>query len=132
MVQTRKVFQTACLILPAQWKSFFKSWWSWHLYTNSSRFLSTNFKNFHAIFNNPLYPSYFLSFFDKFLYLIIEFSGNFSGFIGYHKIENFKIIFRKNSEILVKYVQFFESFRRKNGFFGQEECWYFWKMDSSF
>ena len=41
--------------------------------------------------------------------------------MGYHKNwKSWKIIFRKNSEILVKYVQFFEIFLRKNGFFGQE------------
>ena len=49
------------------------------------------------------------------------------------KVENFeilKIIFRRISEIFVKYVQFFEIFLRENGFLGQEKFWYFWKMDS--
>ena len=36
-------------------------------------------------FSIVLYLSYFLSFFDRFLNLIIHFTGNFSGFIRYHK-----------------------------------------------
>ena len=36
------------------------------------------------------------------------------------KIENFQTIIRKNSEIPVKYVRFFEIFLSKNRFFGQE------------
>ena len=39
---------------------------------------------------------------------IIEFTENFSGFIGFIKIANLKIIIRKNSEIPLKFVQFVE------------------------
>ena len=67
---------------------------------------SKDFMNFHYIFKSPSLSKLFLSIFHKFLSLIIEFIGNLSGFIGYQKIENFKRIFRKNSEILVKYIQF--------------------------
>ena len=57
----------------------------------------------------------------KFLNQIKEFTENFSGFIVFIKIENFQIIIRKNSEIPVKYVRFFEIFLSfPNRFFGQE------------
>ena len=56
----------------------------------------------------------------KFLNQIIELTENFSGFIGLIKFENFQIIIRKNSEIPIKYVRFFEIFLMKNRFFGQE------------
>ena len=49
---------------------------------------SKDFKNFHAIFNSHL-SKLFLSFFDIFLNSIIEFTGHFSGFVGYPK--NWKI-----------------------------------------
>ena len=42
---------------------------------------SKNFKNFHPSSNSPLSKP-FLSFFDKYLNQIIEFTGNFSVFIG--------------------------------------------------
>ena len=72
---------------------------------NSSRFSQKNVKNFHAIFNSPSLSETFLSFFHKFVNEIIEFTENFSGFLGYHKKWNFKIIFFvKNSEILAIYI----------------------------
>ena len=85
-------------------------------------FFSKIFKTFHPIYNFPRFkPS--LSFFDKFLNEIIEFIGNFSEVIGsLHKngnIEVFKIFF-KNSEIFVKYAQFFEMFLRKMDFSGKK------------
>ena len=83
---------------------------------------SKYFMNLHVIFKTPSLSKLFLSFFDQLVNLIIEFTGNFSAFIGYHKNLKFKIIFRKNSEILVKHVQFIESCGRKNGFFAQEKC----------
>ena len=43
------------------------------------------FKNFHAIFNSPSLSKLFFELYYKFLNLIIEFTGNFSWFIGYHK-----------------------------------------------
>ena len=61
--------------------------------------------------------SEFFALFDKILNKIIEFNGNFSALRGGSiKLEICKIIFRKNYEIFVKSVQFFESFRRKMDF----------------
>ena len=102
---------------------------SLHFSINFSRFsqkISRIFMPFSIVI---LYLSYLLSFFNKFRNLILEFTENFSGFIGYQK-RKFKIIFRKNSEILFNYVQFYEIFLRKNGSFGEEKCWHFWQMNS--
>ena len=43
-------------------------------------------------------------------------SGNFCWDLFYYKNENFNLILRKNSEILVKSVPFLASFRRKMDF----------------
>ena len=56
----------------------------------------------------------------KFLNQIIEFTENFSGCIGFIKIENFQIIIRKNQKFLSNMFNFSKFFLRKRNFSGKK------------
>ena len=88
LVETGKVLQAGCLLLPVQWKSFLKAWWSCIFRQIPVDFLQ-RFQEFSCHFQVLLYLSYFWAFVNNFLNLIIESTENFSGFIGYHKIWKF-------------------------------------------
>ena len=123
-------YKAGCLLLSAQWKSFLKSWWTC-IFLQIPVDFRQNFQEFSCHFH----AIQFFSFLKQISQLGNRIHWEFLWIYRVppeklKKIEIFKIIFQKNSEILVKSVPFFESFRRKNGFFGQEKCCYFWKMDS--
>ena len=52
LVQTRKVLQAGCLLLPVQWKSFLKSWWSCIFLQIPADFLN-KIQEFSCHFNSP-------------------------------------------------------------------------------
>ena len=87
--------------------------------TNSHRF-SSRFSRIFILFPIALLDArHPFEFFHKFFNWIIEFTGNFSGFIGsLHTNWNFDIfeLILLKIRNFCKYIQLFEIFLRKNGF----------------